>query len=57
MEHPRGGGTTKDTTGPQRKGLGRKRTKRNLGTRKGGGYSNIRKKDIQDIISRNITTN
>jgi hypothetical protein len=40
------------------KGRGQeKRTKRNLETKKGEGYSNIRKKDIQDPRSGNITTN
>jgi hypothetical protein len=37
--------------------LGRKKIKGNLGTGKGGGYSNIKKKDIPDTTSRNITTN
>jgi hypothetical protein len=40
------------------KGRGQeKKTKRNLGTKKGEGYSNIRKKDIQDPTFGYITTN
>jgi hypothetical protein len=39
------------------KGWGRKKEIRNLGIGKSGGYSNIRRKDIQDIRSRNKTTN
>jgi hypothetical protein len=38
-------------------GLKRERTKGNSRTRKGGGYSTTRKKDIQDTTSGNRITN
>jgi hypothetical protein len=37
--------------------VGRKRTRGNSRIGKGGGYYSTKKKDIQDITSRNKTTN
>jgi hypothetical protein len=38
-------------------GVMEKKTRGNSRIRKGGGYSNARRKDIQDTTSRNRTTN
>jgi len=51
------GATTRNTTGPWRRGSWKKKTGGNLGTRKGGGYSNTKRKDIQDTTSGHRTTN